>query len=109
VTTRFVLTDAQRTEIARGRFVRLGPLFGGVLVGRVGASWRAYKNECRHRVLPLDLGGPSPMSDDGKRLLCHQHGALYSLDDGRCVLGPCTGESLIALPVRQDGDALEVG
>jgi nitrite reductase/ring-hydroxylating ferredoxin subunit len=109
LSARFVLTDAQRELVARGRFVRLGPAFGGVVVGRVGGAWRAYRNECRHRALPLDLGGSSPMSDDAQYLLCHQHGALYRLDDGRCITGPCAGDSLAALPVREDGDALEIG
>jgi len=109
MTTRFVLTDAQTRQIALGRFVRLGPLFGGIVVGRAGGAWRAYKNECRHRALPLDLGGPSPSSDDGRFLLCHQHGALYRPEDGWCFAGPCAGEKLEALPIRQDGDVLEIG
>jgi nitrite reductase/ring-hydroxylating ferredoxin subunit len=79
-----------------------------ILVGRVAGEWRAYANECRHRALPLDLGASSPMSDDGQYLLCHQHGALYRLSDGRCVLGPCAGEALtpvaIELVVEEDED-----
>ncbi len=109
MSARFVLTEPQREQIARGRFVRLGPAFGGFVVGRVDQAWRAYRNECRHRALPLDLGSSSPMSDDGQRLLCNQHGALYRLEDGLCVVGPCAGERLVALAVRQDGDALEIG
>jgi len=109
VSTRYTLTDAQREQIAGGRFVRLGPPFGGVLVGRAAGTLRAYRNECRHRALPLDLGSRSPMSDDGTRLLCNQHGALYRLEDGLCVVGPCTGDSLQALAVREDDDAVVVG
>jgi nitrite reductase/ring-hydroxylating ferredoxin subunit len=41
-------------------------------------------------------------------LLCNQHGALYRLDDGWCVSGPCAGEKLVALAVREDGEALEI-
>jgi nitrite reductase/ring-hydroxylating ferredoxin subunit len=106
---RFTLTEAQRELVAKGRFVRLGPTFGSVLVGRVGGVWRAYVNECKHRVLPLDLGASSPMSDDGKYLLCHQHGALYRLHDGRCFAGPCAGESLTSVEVREQGSELEIG
>jgi nitrite reductase/ring-hydroxylating ferredoxin subunit len=106
---RFTLTDTQRELVALGRFVRLGPAFGSVLVGRVGGGWLAYVNECKHRVLPLDLGAGSPMSDDGKYLLCHQHGALYRLHDGRCIAGPCAGESLVPIGIREDGDELEIG
>ena len=104
-----VLTEAERQEIARGRFVRVGRGPETFLVGRGEAGWRAYANVCRHRALPLDLGASSPMSDDGRYLLCHQHGALYRLEDGKCVVGPCAGEWLTPVPVRQDQDALALG
>jgi nitrite reductase/ring-hydroxylating ferredoxin subunit len=100
--TRVVLTVGQRDEIARGRFVRVGAGTAGVLVGRIGDEWRAYANVCQHRAVPLDLNASSPMSDDGRYLLCHQHGALYRLDDGRCASGPCVGETLTALPIVED-------
>jgi len=107
--TRVVLTETQTAEVARGRFVRVGPAFDGVLVGRVDGAWRAYANVCRHRALPLDLGARSAMSDDGRYLLCHQHGALYRLDDGRCVSGPCAGEALAAVPIEANAGELLLG
>jgi nitrite reductase/ring-hydroxylating ferredoxin subunit len=106
MTTRFVLSDVQREQVARGRFVRLSAGNGSVLVGRVAGSWRAYRNECRHRALPLDLGASTPMSDDGRFLLCNQHGALYRLEDGACVLGPCAGERLAPVGIAEDGGEL---
>jgi nitrite reductase/ring-hydroxylating ferredoxin subunit len=106
MTTRLSLTDAQREQIARGRFVRAADGTRSFLVGRVAGGWRAYRNECRHRALPLDLGASSPMSDDGRHLLCHQHGALYRLHDGYCILGPCAGEKLAPVPVVEDGEDL---
>ena len=102
--TRALLTEAQRAEVARGRFVRVGHGTSGVLVGRVDGAWRAYANVCRHRASPLDLGAASPMSDDGTHLLCHQHGALYRPSDGRCVVGPCAGESLVPVDVEEAAD-----
>ena len=102
--TRVVLSDAQRAEVARGRFVRVGKAFGGFVVGRVQGQWRAFANVCRHRALPLDLGASSPMSDDGRHLLCHQHGALYRPDDGLCVVGPCAGERLSPVAVSEGDD-----
>ena len=109
--TRIVLTPEQRREVAKGRFVRVGPAWNGFLVGRVDGgkgAWRAYLNVCAHRELPLDLGVKSPMSDDGEYLLCHQHGALYELEDGRCVVGPCVGERLKELAVREVEGGIEV-
>jgi nitrite reductase/ring-hydroxylating ferredoxin subunit len=112
---RVVLTDEQRREIERGRFVvvPLGALVdvGDVeartaLVGRAGGAWRAYANVCRHHAVPLDFGMGTPMADDGRRLLCHQHGALYRPEDGACIGGPCTGMSLEPMAIDEDGDAL---
>ncbi|HEY8042220.1 MAG TPA: Rieske (2Fe-2S) protein [Polyangiaceae bacterium] len=110
MTTRVVLTEAQREEVVRGRFVRVAHGEGSALVGRAGGAWRAYENVCRHRALPLDLGAPSAMSDDGRYLLCHQHGALYRPGDGLCVSGPCAGEALTAVAiVETDDGSLLVG
>jgi nitrite reductase/ring-hydroxylating ferredoxin subunit len=118
MSTRLSLSERQASEVASGRFVRVSLAglagFGGregtsVLVGRVDGAWRAYENVCRHRALPLDLGAASPMSEDGCHLLCHQHGALYRTVDGLCVAGPCAGESLRSIEIRQDGDELVIG
>jgi nitrite reductase/ring-hydroxylating ferredoxin subunit len=106
--TRVVLTDAQRDAVARGGFVRVAGAWEGFLVGRVGGTWKAYANVCRHRALPLDLGASSPMSDDGRYLLCHQHGALYRPGDGKCVSGPCAGESLQAVDVTEEAEGVLV-
>ena len=83
---RVVLTVLQEKEIARGRFVRVGPAMQSVLVGKVDGAWKAYLNVCAHRELPLDLGASSPMSDDGEYLLCGQHGAPLRAG-GRAVRG----------------------
>jgi nitrite reductase/ring-hydroxylating ferredoxin subunit len=112
MTTRVSLSDVQQEQIALGRFVRVklgDPSGGTVLVGRVAGEWRAYLNVCRHRALPLDLGASSPMSEDGQHLLCHQHGALYRLEDGACVLGPCFGERLVPVPVTATATAAVSG
>jgi nitrite reductase/ring-hydroxylating ferredoxin subunit len=109
MTTRCALTEAQRAQVARGGFVRVSAGDASVLVGRVAGEWRAYRNECRHRALPLDLGARTPMSDDGRYLLCNQHGALYRLQDGACILGPCAGERLATVAVTEDGGDLILG
>lgn len=110
---RVALSAAQRAEIARGRFVRV-PLGDEIeiadviarsaLVGRAGGAWRAYANVCRHRDVPLDLLAESAMSDDGRNLLCHQHGALYRPSDGLCVSGPCAGARLVSIDVEEEGE-----
>jgi nitrite reductase/ring-hydroxylating ferredoxin subunit len=125
MTVRVRLTEAQLSALAHGSFVRvdLGRQPNGVtprwpfsasdpqaltrtaLVGRVAGGWRAYANVCRHRALPLDLGRRTAMSEDGRFLLCGQHGALYDPAEGICVSGPCVGLGLFAIPVREEDSA----
>ncbi len=102
--TRVALRPEQRTGIEEGRFVRVHLPVGNVLVGRVDGNLRAYRNVCPHRLVPLDFGGLPPMSDDGKYLLCNQHGALFRPEDGVCIEGPCMGDALTSVGIVADGD-----
>ena len=47
------------------------------------------------------------MTEEGF-LACRNHGALFAVEDGFCVAGPCAGESLepIAVEARGAGWAL---
>lgn len=75
-----------------------------LIVRAPDGTLRAYLNRCRHLPVPLDGGSRQFLSRDGEHLLCGTHGALYRLDDGFCVEGPCEGESLIALPITVGPD-----
>lgn len=72
-------------------------------------SFHAYVNRCRHMPTPLDFMRDEFLSEDGRFLRCYTHGALYELATGRCVDGPCKGESLYRLPVRVDRGEVLVG
>ena len=62
---------------------------------------RAYKNSCPHW-----LGATLPWRKHGyldrsmTHIVCHGHGAKFSLDEGLCVLGPCIGQKLESVPLR---------
>jgi 8-oxo-dGTP diphosphatase len=68
---------------------------------------RAYKNLCPHVPIPLDRGGEPLLTEEGF-LACRNHGALFALEDGFCVAGPCAGESLepLAIEPQRGGWAL---
>lgn len=59
---------------------------------------RAYLNLCRHLPIPLDAGSRRFLFAGD--LQCATHGARYRLRDGLCVIGPCRGASLFALPTE---------
>jgi nitrite reductase/ring-hydroxylating ferredoxin subunit len=85
---------------ARGFTVGSGdwPLRG--LVVRRGAVVRAYVNHCPHAGFPLDAVPGSFLAPEAPLILCRSHGALFEMDTGLCVSGPCDGLALRRLPVR---------
>lgn len=70
----------------------------------------AYRNACPHMGIELDWEPRRLLSHDGRWLRCTGHGALFRPEDGMCLAGPCRGESLRAVPVReQDGQVVADG
>ncbi len=81
----------------------------GAVVARKMGRLYAYANVCRHIPLTLDLGDGDVMAVDKRHLLCHHHGALYRVEDGKCVMGPCDGSALVKLDVEVvDGELILV-
>jgi nitrite reductase/ring-hydroxylating ferredoxin subunit len=64
----------------------------------------AYFNACPHARLPLNAE-PGVFFDFSRSfLVCGNHGAHFDAATGRCIRGPCKGESLRRFPVQLDGD-----
>ena len=70
---------------------------------RKGASVYAYRNRCPHTGAPLDWTPHRFLDLDGMFIQCSLHGALFRIEDGFCVAGPCVGRSLQSVPVRLSG------
>ena len=75
-----------------------------LLVVREGEAAYCYVNSCPHVGTPLEFNPDDFMSPDGGFLMCHTHGALFRIEDGHCVAGPCAGDRLTALPIRIEKD-----
>ena len=63
----------------------------------------AYLNSCAHIPVELDWLEGEFFDKSGLYLICATHGATFEPDSGRCIMGPCKGESLVALPVEERG------
>ncbi|WP_448500633.1 Rieske (2Fe-2S) protein [Sphingomonas sp.] len=74
--------------------------FHGFVVRR-GDCVRGYVDRCPHAGLPLAQTLDQYLTPDGSRITCGWHGALFEIDSGRCVGGPCIGQSLTPWPVIQ--------
>lgn len=60
----------------------------------------AYVNACPHIGTPLEFLPDRFLTRDGREILCSTHGARFTIETGRCVAGPCKGQSLDPLPAR---------
>ncbi|WP_017936852.1 Rieske (2Fe-2S) protein [Zestomonas thermotolerans] len=65
-----------------------------------------YRNRCPHRGVSLDWHANQFLDDSRSLLRCAQHGALFLIETGECVTGPCAGDYLQALPCREDRDGI---
>lgn len=80
-----------------------GRRFHGFVV-RDGEAVHGYVDRCPHMGVPLARELDAYMSPLSRHIACGWHGALFGVEDGRCVAGPCVGSSLIRWPVSvRDG------
>jgi nitrite reductase/ring-hydroxylating ferredoxin subunit len=65
-----------------------------VFVVRRGDSAYGYRNRCPHAGASLDWKPDRFLDPEGSFIDCALHGALFRIEDGRCLRGPCAGEVL---------------
>jgi nitrite reductase/ring-hydroxylating ferredoxin subunit len=67
----------------------------------------AYHNSCPHTGVTLEWLPDRFLDADGQLIQCGLHGALFRIETGECLQGPCLGAFLAALPVMvRDGQVL---
>ena len=73
-----------------------------VIVVRKGGSVFGYLDSCPHYEggTPMAWRTDRYLNGDGTHLACHSHGALFDIETGVCVLGPCLGQTLTRVPMR---------
>lgn len=77
--------------------------FHGFVVRR-GEALSGYVDRCPHAGLPLAQALDDYLTPDGGHIRCSWHGAVFAIEDGRCLGGPCAGTSLTSWPVTvRDG------
>lgn len=74
------------------------PVSGFVV--RKGGQVYAYRNTCPHTGAPLEWMPDQFLDLANSFIQCSLHGALFVIEDGRCLRGPCVGDHLQPLPVE---------
>lgn len=84
---------------ARGFVLEIGGArFHGFVV-RQGSAVHGYVDRCPHMGVPLAHELDDYLSPLSNHIACGWHGALFRVDDGRCVAGPCKNAYLRPWPV----------
>lgn len=74
----------------------------GLILVRLGDEVHIYENVCPHIGAPLDFTPGQFLNTERDLIQCAMHGALFRIEDGKCVYGPCNGKGLtpVASAVR---------
>ena len=62
----------------------------------------AYENNCPHNFGPLDWSPDIFLTQEKDYIQCASHGALFEIENGNCIYGPCVGQSLQPIEVIID-------
>jgi nitrite reductase/ring-hydroxylating ferredoxin subunit len=102
-------------DIAEGQakgFLPSPSALSKVIVLKREGQLHGWLDSCPHYEggTPMAWKADAYMSGDGNFLSCHSHGALFDMETGECVLGPCLGQGLtrIELKVTDAGDVYAV-
>ena len=75
---------------------------------RRGGQAYVYLNRCPHRGVGLEWQPDRFLDPSNSLIQCATHGALFLIEDGECVAGPCAGQSLTRVDSREDDQGIWV-
>jgi nitrite reductase/ring-hydroxylating ferredoxin subunit len=67
-----------------------------------------YRNSCPHLGVELNWLEDQFLDADNALIQCATHGALFIIESGECVAGPCRGKHLEAIPYTIVDNRIEV-
>jgi len=82
-----------------------------IFVIRQGDEVVGYRNRCPHVGSPLNWSPDRFLDEERRHIVCATHGAVFRLEDGTCIQGPCVGDALtrVVLEVRDGAVFLLAG
>lgn len=89
--------DDLETRDARGFGWQDGDRLREGFVVRVEDTVFAYHNVCPHAGNPLNWKPHAFLTRSRDLIMCSVHGAIFEIQSGTCVGGPCPGRTLKAL------------
>lgn len=97
-------------DIPDGACLGIPALAGGppvdLFLVRRGDRIRGFVNSCPHTGVNLEWLPHGFLDAGGEHIQCKTHGALFDVDDGRCLAGPCAGRGLRRCELRLEDGAV---
>lgn len=66
----------------------------------------AYLNSCPHRKIPLQCLPDQFLDCDKQFIRCSNHAALFTIEHGLCISGPCHHENLTRVSVEEHNEQI---
>ncbi|OED42227.1 (2Fe-2S)-binding protein [Endozoicomonas sp. (ex Bugula neritina AB1)] len=77
---------------------------GSLFVVRRDHKVFVYENSCPHLGINLEWNKDKFLDMEKRLIQCSTHGALFLMDTGECIAGPCPGDKLNVIPHKvKDG------
>jgi len=74
-------------------------------VRRAGLVY-VYQNRCPHRGVPLEWHPDQFLDSSASLIQCATHGALFLIESGECIAGPCEGKTLGVITCGEDAQGI---
>ena len=71
-------------------------------------KFAGYLNSCPHTGVNLNWQPDQCFDYTEQYLACSVHGALFQPDDGKCIYGPCNGQSLTPVKLIIEENAVYI-
>jgi nitrite reductase/ring-hydroxylating ferredoxin subunit len=88
--------------------VKINRKIQSIFVVHKNGEFFAYYNSCPHTGAPLEWQEDQFLDLDKALIQCATHDALFAIDSGECIAGPCAGEALQSLPITIDADVVRL-
>lgn len=98
------MTSIETTSLCHSNDIPEGGTIGlvagelSLLAAKKRGQIYLYRNSCPHIGIRLEWQANQFLNIDKSLIQCANHGALFTIEEGNCVAGPCSGQSLEAVP-----------
>lgn len=79
---------------SKGLNIEIDGVTREIFIVRRDGQVYGYVNSCPHTGASLEWQPDQFLTEDETLIICGMHGALFQIEDGLCVSGPCFGHSL---------------